>query len=115
MPREMYLVSTEPMTMPALIEAAATVDGQLVPRALFDGGAIQLVDTDDVAVITLELSRRIEDPYQLELLVGQLPLTGAVWWTEATAPWGPPGEAGVRVARALGERLGARVRVEEGL
>jgi hypothetical protein len=114
MPREIYLVSTEPMTMAALVEAAVAVDGQLVPRVLFDGAAIQLVDVDDVAVITLELSRRIEDPYQLELLVGRLPLTGAVWWTEATAPWGRAGEAGVRVARELGDRLGARVSVEDG-
>lgn len=113
MPREMYLVSTEPMTMPALVEAAVAVDGQLVPRALFDGAALQLVDTDDIAVITLELSRLIEDPFQLELIVGRLPLTGPVWWTEASAPWGPSGEAGVRVAQALGERLGARLLVEE--
>jgi len=115
MPREMYLVSTEPMTMPALVEAATAVDGQLVPRVLFEGAAIQLVDTADVAVITLELSRLIEDPCQLELMVGRLPLTGAVWWIEASAPWGPAGEIGVRIARELGERLGARVQVEEGL
>ena len=114
MPRDMFLVSTEPMTMPALVEAAVAVDGLLVPRVLFDGGAIQLVDTDDVAVITLELSRRIADPYQVELLVGRLPLTGSVWWTEATAPWGPAGEAGVRVGRELAERLGARITIEDG-
>lgn len=114
MPREMYLVSTEPMTMPALVAAAVTVDGQLVPRVLFDGAAIQLVDTDDVAVVTLELSRLIEEPHQLERIVGELPLTGAAWWTEATAPWGRAGEAGVRVVRALGEQLGARVVIEEG-
>ena len=88
MPRDISLVSTEPLTMPALVEAAVAVDGQLVPRVLFDGAAIQLVDSDDVAVITLELSRLIEDPYQVELIVGRLPLTGPVWWTEATAPWG---------------------------
>lgn len=114
MPREIYLVSTEPMTMVTLVEAAAAVDGQLVPRVLFDGAAVQLVDTTDTAVITVELSRRIEDPCQLELLVGRLPVNGAVWWTEATAPWDAAGEVGVRIARELAERLGAEVTVEEG-
>lgn len=114
MPRDISLVSTEPLTMPALVEAAVAVDGQLVPRVLFDGAAIQLVDSDDVAVITLELSRLIEDPYQVELIVGRLPLTGPVWWTEATAPWGRAGDPGVRVARELAERLGARITIEEG-
>lgn len=115
MPREIYLVSTEPMTMPALVEAAAAVDGQLVPRALWGGAAVQLVDAADVAVVTVELSRQIEVPYGVELLVGRLPLTGPVWWTEATAPWGPAGEPGVRILRVLGELMGARVQVEEGL
>ncbi len=115
MPREMYLVSTEPMTMAALVEAAAAVDGQLVPRVLWGGAAIQLVDTADVAVVTVEASRQVEVPYGVELMVGRLPLTGPVWWTEATAPWGPAGAAGVRIVRGLGDRLGARVQVEEGL
>jgi hypothetical protein len=114
MPREISLVSTSPLTLEALVAAGVRVDGTLVPRTLFDGWLVQLVDVDDVAVLSVELSRRIEDAGDLERLTGPLPTTSAVWWTEATAPWGVRGESGVRIARALGEVLGARVLVHEG-
>lgn len=115
MPREIYLVSREPMTLPELVEAAVEVDRSLVPRLLNEGAAIQLVDLDDVAVITLDSSRLIRDTADLERITGPLPATADVWWTEATAPWGRAGEPGVAIARALAARLGARIRVEDGL
>jgi hypothetical protein len=114
MPREIYLVSREPLTLEALVAAGVQVDGELVPRGLFDGNATQLLDLDDVAVLTVENSRLLQDTADLERIVGPLPLTGDAWWTEATAPWGPAGETGVRIAYVLGELLGARVQVEEG-
>jgi hypothetical protein len=114
MPREIYLVSRDPMTLPELVEAAVAVDGTLVPRLLNEGAAIQLVDLDDVAVITLDSSRLIRDTTDLERITGPLPAITEVWWTEATAPWGRAGEPGVAVARVLAERLGARISVEDG-
>lgn len=114
MPREICLISDEPVTLPVLVEAGATVDGTLVPRALFDGWVIELVDVDDVAVLSIELSRPIEDAYDLARLTGRLTGAGAVWWTEATAPWGPRGEPGVRIARALADLLCARLILHDG-
>lgn len=114
MPREITLVSTAPVTTALLVDAAVGVDGALVPRLLHGGWATQLVDTADVAVLTLELSRRVDDVADVERLIGPLPTAGPLWWTEATAPWGPAGEPGVAIARALGELLGARVLVADG-
>ena len=115
MPREIYLLSRQPLTLPVLLDACARVDGTLVPRLLNEGVALQLVDQDDVAVITLDNSRLLADPSDAERITGPLPSSGELWWTEATAPWGRAGEPGVRIARAIGELLGARVQVEEGL
>ena len=114
MPREISLVSDEPVTTDLIVDAAAGVDGQLVPRLLFGGWAMQLVDVDDVPVLTIELSRQVDDTYDVERLTGPLSRLGPFWWTEATAPWGPAGEPGVRIARALGELLDARVLVWGG-
>lgn len=115
MPREIYLVSTEAMTLAALLDAAAPVDGSLVPRLLNEGAAIQLVDADDIAVLTLDSSRLVTEPTDLAALTGALPTSGPLWWTEATAPWGRAGEPGVWIARGLAELMGARIQVEEGL
>ena len=130
MPCEISLVSSSPVTLPVLVEAAVAVDGSLVPRRIFDGWATQLVDLHDVAVLTVELSRRIEDTFDIARLTriaglpDRLGLPGAVveqarfaeefWWTEATAPWGRAGEPGIRIARRLGELLSAQLLVEEG-
>ena len=114
MPREISLVSVEPLTLTVLVEAAAQVDGTLVPRLLGHGAAIQLVDTDDLAVITVDTSRLVRDSYDVERVVGPLPFDGDVWWTEATAPWGRAGEPGVAVARAAAQLLAAVIRVEDG-
>lgn len=115
MPREMSLTSGRPLDLPTLVEAGASIDGTLAPRTLFGGWAIQLVDASDVAVLTVELSRRLEDGWDLERLTGfPAPPHAELWFTEATAPWGPAGEPGVEVVRRLGELMDARVIVEEG-
>jgi hypothetical protein len=129
-PREISLVSPVPVTLPTLVEAAVAVDGGLVPRRIFGGWAMQLVDEHDVAVLTVELSHRVEDMFDIVRLtrlsgipdtlgpVGAGAEQGGIgdelWWTEATTPWGRAGEPGVRIARRLGELLGARLLVEEG-
>lgn len=114
MPREYRLVSTEPVDLDAVVAAARAVDPSLQPRLLFDGWAVQLVDDRDVAVLTVEASRRLDDLQQAEQLIGPLPTAGPVWWTEASAPWGEYGEPGSRLIRVVGESIGARVLAEEG-
>lgn len=115
MPRELYLISTEPVTTEALVEAAVTVDGGLVPRTLLEGWAVQLVDAADVAVVTVERSRQVDDAFAVERIIGrQLPVSGKVWWTEATAPWGDSGEPGVAIISAVAEGLRGWLVVEDG-
>ena len=112
MPRELRLVSAEPATGAHVLLAAVEVDGSLVPRLLYDGWVTQLVDHDDVAVVSIEQSREIEDTTDLERLTGLRVPTGPCWLTEATAPWGPAGEVGIEVVRALARLLEAQLSVE---
>ena len=114
MPREIVLASDQPVTAALLVQAAVQVDDTLVPRVLFAGWVTQLVDGDDVAVLSIELSRPLDDLYDVERLTGLAPEQDQIWWTEATAPWGPSGTTGVRVARALAELMLARIAVQEG-
>ena len=112
MPRELTLVSAEPATGAHVLLAAVEVDGSLVPRLLYDGWVTQLVDGDDVAVVSVELSRFVEDATDLERLTGLRAPALPCWLTEATAPWGPAGEAGVAVVRELARLLDAALVVE---
>ena len=62
MPRELYLVTPAPVSIESLVAAAAVVDDQLGVRALYGGAALQLVDDADVAVLTIENPRLLQDP-----------------------------------------------------
>ena len=120
----MSLTSTSPLNLADLVQAGASVDGTLVPRTLLDGWALQLVglppdgDPGGVppAVLTVEVSRQITDRFDLERLTGStgLPAQADVWFTEATAPWGPVGEVGVAIVWELARLLSARLIVEDG-
>ena len=111
MPREFSLVSSRPSTLADLVEAAGEVDGSLALRFLDEGSSLQLVDADDVAVLTIDQSREVHATVDLELIIGPLPFVAGCWWTSATAPWGAAGAAGVRVVDELSVLLGATVRV----
>ncbi len=115
MPREMSLSSGRPLDAALLVRAGSEVDATLVPRSVLGDWAVQLVDTANVAVLTVELSRKLDDRWDLEQLTGfPAPPFAELWLTEATAPWGPAGEPGVRIVRRLGELMDARVIVEDG-
>lgn len=115
MPRDIALVTPVPVTIEPLLRAAAAVDGDLALRTLLTGSAVQLVDADDVAVLTLANSRRIDDPAEIARVVPGLPLPdGELWWTEAVAPWGPRGAAGGDIVGGLARALGGTVRIEDG-
>ena len=115
MPRELYLVTPAPVNIESLVAAAAVVNDQLGVRALYGGAALQLVDDVDVAVLTIENSRLLEDPVDANLVTTALEFgAGEAWWTEAVTPWGPDGEAGVAVAAGVARVLGGQLRVEDG-
>ena len=115
MPRELYLVTPAPVNIESLVAAAAVVDDQLGVRALYGGAALQLVDDSEVAVLTIENSRLLQDPVDASLVTTGLQVGATeVWWTEAVTPWGSDGEAGVEVAAGIARVLGGQLRVEDG-
>jgi len=115
LPRDISLVTPVPVTIEPLLRAAGAVDGDLAPRSLLAGSAVQLVDRDDIAVLTVANSRRIDDPAEIARVVPGLALPdGELWWTEAVAPWGPRGAAGAEIIAALARALGGTFRVEDG-
>ena len=114
MPRELYLVTPTPVNIEALVAAAAVVDDQLAMRALYGGAALQLVDDNDMAVLTIENSRLLQDSLDAGLMTC-LDLGGSeLWWAEAVCPWGAGGEPGVEVASGIARVLGGQLRVEDG-
>jgi hypothetical protein len=112
MPRELYLAAPREMTFDDLAGVMLDIDPTLTVREF--GPTRQLVDTDDVAVLTIDASRLIDDPGPVVAIMGPISLTGPVWWTEATAPWGPAGLLGIRLARELAWQLHADLHVVEG-
>ena len=115
MPRELYLVTPAPVNIESLVAAAAVVNDQLGVRALYGGAALQLVDDAEVAVLTIENSRLLQDPVDASLVTTGLQFgAGEVWWTEAVTPWGSNGYAGVEVAAGIARVLGGQLRVEDG-
>jgi hypothetical protein len=115
LPRDIALVTPTPVTIEPLLRAAAAVDGDLAPRSLLTGSALQLVDLDDVAVLTLANSRRIDDPAEIARIAPGLALpAGELWWTEAVAPWGPRGAVGGEIVAVIARALGGTFRIEDG-
>jgi hypothetical protein len=115
MPRDLYLVTPSPVSIEALVAAAAVVDDQLGVRALYGGAALQLVDDAEVAVLTIENSRLLQDPLDVAAVTFRLGFADVeMWWTEAVAPWGSEGEPGVEVAAGIARVLGGQIRVEDG-
>jgi len=115
MPRELYLLTPTPVSVESLVAAAAVVDDQLGVRALYGSAALQLVDHADVAVLTIENSRLLQDGIDAAAVTSGFDLGyGEMWWTEAVTPWGSDGQAGVQVAAGIARVLGGQLRVEDG-
>ena len=116
MPREIYLVTPQAVDFEAVVRAAAEVDESLLLRGLYGGAALQLVGSDDQAVLTCDSSRLLADVADARRVTRGMELPDArdVWWTEAFVPWGAAGDAGVAVMVGVVRRLGGQVKVEDG-
>jgi hypothetical protein len=115
MPRDIHLAAPRPVSLRDLVAAGAEVDGSLAVRALLGGTVLQLVDETDVAILTIENSRRLLDPADALRIAPALAIPNEeLWWTEAIAPWGAAGTRGVAVAEALTRVLGGAMVVEDG-
>lgn len=111
MPREFSLVTAAPVDLPAIVTAAATVDATLAVRALASGQVVQLVDTQDEAVLTIQGSRLIERADDIQRLSAGLAEgagPGERYWSEAFAPWTPAGERASAIVGELARTLGGR-------
>ena len=115
MPRDIHLAAPRPLSLHDLVVAGAEVDDSLAVRALFHGTVLQLVDESDVAILTIENSRRLVDPADAHRIAPFLLFPeGELWWTEATTPWGAAGTLGVAVAEAVTRAVGGSVAIEDG-
>jgi len=129
MPRELYLLTPEPVQFETLVAAAAEVDDSLLLRGLYGGAAVQLLGAasisggappeppgvEDQAVLTLENSRLLADPFDVRRVTRGLQVDEAeVWWTEAVVPWGAAGDPGVAVVQGVARLLGGQLHVEDG-
>jgi hypothetical protein len=120
MPRDIHLASPRPLRLADLVAAGAEVDETLAVRGLQHGSVIQLVDAGDIAILTVENSRQLIDAADAKRIAPNLAipdavsLGGEVWWTEASAPWGTAGEAGVAVTEALARIMNGTLIVEDG-
>jgi len=116
MPREIYVITPRSVTLEDLVAAGIAIDGSLGLRTLFEGAALQLVNADGVAVVTIDNSRLLEATDDAARVTRGLSIPPAgSWWTEAVAPWGSAGAAGVAVVERLALNLGGNFHIEEGL
>jgi hypothetical protein len=117
MPRDIVIVSPSAPTMAAVAKAARLVGPDLAVHGGADGQGVHVHDEDRGTVLSLAASAPVHNLAELDRLA---PLTAPVqaeevWWTEAWAPWGPDGDAGVAVARKLATGLRGSCMIEDGL
>ena len=88
MPRDAYLVSREPITLPDIVRAGAQRFPDHTARTLEDGVATQIVDAEYRAVLTVLQGRSLPDGDEVARLVPRAPAqAGPVWLTQAFVPW----------------------------
>jgi hypothetical protein len=121
MPREIVLITPAPVTRGDWAEAAAAVGraadlscpwlgsargGPFVAKE--EPGAVTISAPGSGTVLTAMRSARAEVTDEVARLVPEAAdlVDQVVWWTEAWAPWGAAGAAGVAMSQALASSLG---------
>jgi hypothetical protein len=76
-----------------------------------------VTSSDLGTVLTASHSLRADNRAELVRLVAEAAQleSGPTWWTEAWAPWGPGGAAGVSIAKAVAASLGGVAQTAEGV
>lgn len=114
MPRDAVLLSPIGVNLEAVLRAAAEVDAQLQVRSLYDGAALQLVDAEGQAVITVQHSTLLANAHEVERLLPSAPgVQPPLWWSEAYIPWRDNGQPGLDILSKLGAQIGATIVLEE--
>lgn len=113
MPRDAYLVTREPITLPDIIRAGAQRYPDYTARLLEEGVATQLVDPDYRAVVTVLQGRSLLDGDEVARLVPRAPAqAGPVWLTQAFVPWSDA-DAGLAILSDLALATSAVLIVED--
>lgn len=113
MPRELVLLSADPPTSLALVEAGAGIAPDLRVRTL-EQVVTEVVDDRGVAVLSVQAPERIENPAEVARLAPWATVPTPLWWTDAWVPWGEAGDVGVAILRAFAEAVDAQYVVEDG-
>ncbi|ARC57483.1 hypothetical protein AS850_10385 [Frondihabitans sp. 762G35] len=114
MPREITVLAQAPHDLHALARAAEGIEGAAEIREIDGGAALQVIGPDHVEVLTVYPPRRVSCADEVARLLPDAPeVSVPLWWTDAFAPWGPEGEAGVSIALRLALGLDAVCVVED--
>lgn len=105
MPRERTLLTAEPVTPEALMEAVRTVEPE-VSGAMLGEEALQLRDAAGELLITAVRTRQVVAGEAARLLGTE----GAAWWTDVVVPEALPWARASGILDAIGARLGGVVR-----
>lgn len=107
MPREFRIAAPAPLDLESIARAAASIDDSLAVRAIAHGQVIQLVDVTDETILSIQISRRVDDPLDVRRVSpGIATSAGPLHWVEAFAPWTSGGAQGARVVVELARLLG---------
>lgn len=113
MPREVIILSAEPPSSLALVEAGADIAPDLRARTL-ERVVTEFVNDRGSAVLSVQVPERVENPAEIARLAPWATLEAPVWWTDAWVPWGAAGEVGVAIVRAFAAAVDAQLIVEDG-
>lgn len=105
MPRDVTLLSRQPVDVRDVAEALVLHDDTWGVRALDDGTVMQVCRDADHPVITVLGVRRVDSSDEVERILPDAPVMETpIWWADTVTPPGPDGESGI--AAALEAALG---------
>lgn len=108
MPREITILSPVDFDLPALAEASEGIGGAAELREIDAGAAVQVMADDGTALLTVYRPRILSSLGEVARLLPDAPeVTLPTWWSDAIAPLGDGGEAGVSIALRLALSLDA--------
>ncbi|AMM21749.1 hypothetical protein AX769_18355 [Frondihabitans sp. PAMC 28766] len=114
MPREITILSQTPHDLYALAEAAEGIAGTGEVREIEGGTAVQVLTAAGSDLLTVYAPRILRTGGEVARLLPDAPAVELpVYWSDAFAPWGDAGEAGVSIALRLALAVDATCVVED--
>lgn len=108
MPREITILSSNAPDLDAVALAAEGILGAAAVREIDAGSAVQVLRDDGTSLLTVYAPRRLSTAGEVERLLPDAPAVALpTWWSDAYAPVGTDGEAGVSIALRLALGLDA--------